>query len=71
MMLRICNHDIDIQSSIKYLGIHLDKQLTFKNHIADDLDNATKCGRALPKLKTIYHKQDFTLQDVYPPNNEL
>lgn len=70
-MLKICNHDIDIQSSIKYLGVYLDKQLTFKNLLADDLDKATKCGRALPKLKINYHKQDFTLQDVYPPNNDL
>lgn len=45
--LNISGADIPLQKSIKYLGIILDKNLTFKDHILHTSDKAIKCGRAL------------------------
>lgn len=38
---------IPLQDSIKYLGVILDKKLTFKHHIQQTCIKAIRCGRAL------------------------
>lgn len=45
--LEIQGSIIPIQASIKYLGILLDKKLTFKDHILYTCNKAVRCGRAL------------------------
>lgn len=45
--LSIDGTEIPILDSIKYLGIVIDKKLTFRHHILQSCDKATKCGRAL------------------------
>lgn len=41
---------IPLQENIKYLGVTLDRKLTFKQHILNACDKATKCSRALYPL---------------------
>lgn len=41
------NTNIPLSDFVKYLGVHLDKKLNFKNHIEHIVDKATKCCRAL------------------------
>lgn len=48
--LTINGTTIPLQDSIKYLGLVLDKKLTFKHHILQTCDKALKCGRALLPL---------------------
>lgn len=48
--LNIQGHQIPIQTSVKYLGIILDKRLSFKEHVLHACDRAIKCGRALYPL---------------------
>lgn len=45
--LHFRNTDIPFKSSIKYLGVILDKNLTYKDHILNTCEKATRCGRAL------------------------
>lgn len=42
--------NIDLDSSVCYLGITLDKKLTFKQHITNATIKATKCFRAMYSL---------------------
>lgn len=42
--------DINLEDSVKYLGVIFDKGLTFKSHIMYTCDKAIKCGRALYPL---------------------
>lgn len=48
--LRHENNTIPFDNSVKYLGVYLDKKLTFKKHIENATDKALKCFRALYPL---------------------
>lgn len=39
--------EIPLRETVKYLGIELDKKLTFKHHILQTCEKAVRCGRAL------------------------
>lgn len=45
--LQIQGNSIEIKKSIKYLGVILDSKLTFKEHVLNACEKATRCGRAL------------------------
>lgn len=45
--LTIQGSNVPLQNSIKYLGVILDKKLTFKEHISYISRKALRCGRAL------------------------
>lgn len=48
--LSVDGMEIQIQDSVKYLGIIFDKKLIFKKHILETCNKAVKCGRALYPL---------------------
>ena len=62
--LKVCDTTIEIRDSIKYLGAHLNKKLTLKNHVDHVVEKAIKCGRALFPLlnrKSILKRQNKLL----------
>ena len=42
--------EIPLSNSIKYLGVTLDKKLTYKEHVGNICNKAIRCGRALYPL---------------------
>lgn len=50
--LRINNHDIEIQKTIKYLGVTLDQRMTFTPHVRMIMKSAAKAARSIGRLAT-------------------
>lgn len=45
--LKYGNQTIDLEKSVKYLGINFDAKLTFSTHITKTIEKSNKCFRAL------------------------
>lgn len=63
--LSVHGTEIPVQNSVKYLGITLDKKITFKEHIYNICEKAIKCGRSLypllHKKSTLNYKNKMLL----------